>query len=319
MKRRAFLVGAMLAGVALAQRMARIGFLGAASAAGFSSQIAGLRAGLKELGYVEGKTVEIEYRWAEGKLDRLPALAADLVQRRVDVIVTQGTPATRAAKAATSDIAIVTAAVGDAVVTGLVQNLARPGGNLTGSTFFSADLAAKRVELLKNLMPAAKRIGVPFNPDNPIQGPYLAKALARAASALAIEVETVPARTLAELEAGIEALASRRTEGIAFHEEPMHLVNAAKLVGIAAKHGVATAGPLEFVPAGAVIAYGVNFPELYRRAAFFVDKILKGAKAGDIPVEQASRFEFVINLKSARAIGLSVPPRLVPRADRVIE
>jgi putative ABC transport system substrate-binding protein len=302
-----------------AQRVHRIGFLGAASATGFASQIAGLRAGLKELGYVEGKNIEIEFRWAEGRLERLPALAADLVRRGVDVIVTQGTPATRAAKEATTQIPIVTAAVGDAIVTGLVASLAKPGGNVTGSTFFSSELVAKRIEILKSAMPHLRRVGVTFNPDNPIQLGHLANALTAAGTRLKVDIDRVAFRSVAELEEAIESIAERRADATVFHEEPMHLVNAQKLVALAAKHRLATAGPLEFIPASAVFAYGVHFPELYRRAAFFVDKILKGTRPADIPVEQASRFEFVINLKAARAIGLSIPPHLVPRADKVIE
>jgi putative ABC transport system substrate-binding protein len=306
-------------GVSLGQAVPRIGFLGAASASGFANQIAGLRAGLKELGYVEGKNIGLEFRWAEGKLDRLPMLAADLVKRPVEVLVTQGTPATRAAKAATNTIPIVMAAVGDALVTRIVASLARPEGNVTGLTFFSSELVAKRFEIIKSAMPGAKRIGVMVNPDNPIQGAPLAKHVAKVAAALNVEVDTVPARSLAELESGVESFAARRNDAVVFIEEPLQLVNAAKLTSLAAKHRVASIGPLEFVPAGAVLAYGVHFPELYRRAAFFVDKILKGAKPADLPIEQATRFEFVINLKAAKAIGLAIPASLVPRADRVIE
>jgi len=261
----------------------------------------------------------IEFRWAEGKLDRLPALAAELVRRGVDVLVTQGTPATRAAKAATTAIPIVMAAVGDAVVPGLVASLARPGGNVTGSTFFSSELIAKRVEILQIAMPAAKRVGVMFNPDNPIQGAPLARELAGAEKALKLDIDMIPTRSLAEMESAVDSLAARRAEAVVFTEEPMQLVNAAKLTGLAAKRRLATIGPLEFASAGAVIAYGVHFPELYRRAAFFVDRILKGARPADLPVEQATRFELVLNLKSAAALGLSIPARLVQRADRVLE
>jgi putative ABC transport system substrate-binding protein len=300
-------------------RPARIAFLGAGSAAGYRIHTDALRAGLKELGYVEGKTVLLEYRWAEGKLDRLPALAAELVRNRVDVIVTHGTPATRAAKDATRDIPIVVAAVGDALVTGLVGSLARPGGNVTGSTFFSTQLVAKRIELLKTAMPQAARIGVTFNPDNPIQVKPLGEGLDSASASLKVAIERTPVRSLAELETALDAFAAARVEAVVFHEEPMHLVHAARLVERATRHRVATIGPLEFAPVGALMAYGVHLPDLYRRAAFFVDKILKGAKPGDIPVEQASRFHFVINLATARAIGVPIPPHLIPRADRVIE
>jgi putative ABC transport system substrate-binding protein len=278
-----------------------------------------LSAGLNVLGYVEGKNIVLDYRWAEGMADRLPILAAELVRNRVDVIVTHGTPAARAAKGATRDIPIVVAAVGDALVTGLVETLARPGGNITGSTFFSTQLVAKRIELVKTAMPQAARVGVTFNPDNPTQVKPLGEGLDGAAASLKVTIERTPVRSLAELETALDAFAAARVEAIVFHEEPMHLVNATRLVERATRHRMATIGPLEFTGAGALMAYGVHLPELYRRAAFFVDRILKGAKPGDIPVEQASRFHFVINLATARAIGVSIPAHLIPRADRVIE
>ena len=299
--------------------MARIGFLGAASASGFAKQIAGLRAGLKELGYVEGKNIEIEFRWAEGKLDRLPALAAELVKAPVDVIVTQGVPATRAAKGATNKIPIVIAATGDAVSTGLVASLARPGGNVTGLTFFALELSQKRLELLKRAMPQVTRVGVLFNPDNPIQQGPLRKAMSEAAAALNLELEWAAGRSPKEFEAAVSAVAGKRVEAVVFNEEPMQLVNATALGQAALKNRLATIGPLEFAERGAVLAYGVDVPELYRRSAYFVDKILKGAKPGDLPVEQATRFELVVNLRAASQLGLSIPAPLVQRADRVIE
>jgi putative ABC transport system substrate-binding protein len=297
----------------------RIGFLGAASALGFANQIAGLREGLQELGYVEGKNVAIEFRWAEGRLDKLPALAAELVRLRVDVLVTQGVPATRAAKEATTTIPIVMAAVGDAVVMGIVASLARPGGNITGSTFFAPELVAKRLELLKSAMPQAKRVAVLFNPENPIQrGPVL-EALGAAANSLKLELEPLAARSPKELESAMAALPAKHVDAVVFIEEPMQLVNARTLAGLAAKNRIASIGPIEFASAGVVIAYGVKFPELYRRAAYFVDRILKGAKPAELPVEQATRFELVINLKSAGTLGLLIPAPLVQRADKVIE
>lgn len=313
----------LLAGAARAQqattRAPRIGFLGAASGPGFASQIAGLRAGLKELGYIEGKNIAIHFRWAEGRLDRLPRLAADLVRLGVDVLVTQGVPATRAAGNATTTTPIVMAAVGDAVVMGLVSSLARPGGNITGSTFFAPELGAKRLELLKSAMPQAKRVAVLFNPDNPIQrGPVL-EALAAAAASLHLTLAQEAARSPAECESAIATLPAKGVDAVMFIEEPMQLVNAKALTSLAASRRLASIGPIEFASAGVLVAYGVDFPELYRRAAVFVDKILKGSKPADLPVEQAARFELIINLKAARALGISIPGFLVQRADRVVE
>ena len=300
-------------------RMPRIGFLGAASASGFARQIAGLRAGLKELGYIEGKNISIEFRWAEGKLDRLPGLAAELVRAPVDVIVTQGVPATRAAKAATSAVPIVIAATGDAVGTGLVASLARPGGNITGLTFFALELAQKRLELLKRAVPQVKRVAVMFNPDNPIQQEPLRKAMETAAAALNVQLEWAPGRSPKEFEDAVSAVAGKHVDAVIFNEEPMQLVSAAALTEAALKNRLASTGPLEFAERGAVIAYGVDVPDLYRRSAYFVDKILKGVKPGELPIEQATRFLLVVNLRAANQLGLSIPAPLVQRADRVIE
>jgi putative tryptophan/tyrosine transport system substrate-binding protein len=301
------------------RRMSRIGFLGAGSAVGFANQIAGLRAGLRDFGYSEGKNIAIEFRWAEGKLDRLPALAGELVRLPVEVLVTQGIPATRAAKDATTKIPIVMAAVGDAAVMGIVPSLAKPGANITGSTFFAPELVAKRLELLRSALQNIKRIGVPFNPDNPLQRGPVRKALDMGAASLGLELEHAEARSMQEFEKAVSAVAAKRVDAVIFSEEPMQLINATALVDIAMRHRLPSIGPLEFVPAGVLMAYGVNFPELYRRAAAFVDKILKGARPADLPIEQATRFDLVMNLKSARALGLTIPGPLVQRADKVLE
>jgi putative tryptophan/tyrosine transport system substrate-binding protein len=306
--------------VSIAQpRIPRVGFLGAASEPGFASQIAGLRAGLKELGYVEGKSVVLEFRWAEGKLDRLPALADELVRLPVDILITQGIPATRAAQAASSTVPIVMAAVGDAVRMGLVTNLARPGGNITGSTFFALELVAKRLELLKQAMPQLDRVAILYNPDNPIQTDPVQKAASRAAAALKIEIEQFPSRSPTDFDGALSKMAAKNFDAVVFLEEPMQLVNARTLSTLAARHQLASIGPMEFASAGVMIAYGVNFPQLYRRAAVFVDRILKGAKPGELPIEQASRFDLVINRKTANALGITIPLPLLHRADRVIE
>jgi putative ABC transport system substrate-binding protein len=323
MKRRAVLLGALLTLVsrthAQQRRMPRIAFLSAGSAAGFATQIAGLRAGLKELGYVEGKTLALDFRWAEGRLNTLPQEAAELVRLGVDVIVTQGIPATRAAKEATKSVPIVMAAVGDAVAMGIVPSLAKPAGNITGLTFFAPELVAKRLELLKAAMPQLQRVGYLFNPDNPIQRGPVTERVRLAARSLKVELEPAEGRASEEFENAVSAVAAKGAEAVMFSEEPTQLANARRLVDAATKRRLPCVGPLEFVSAGATLAYGVHFPDLYRRAAYFVDKILKGVAPADLPVEQATRFEFAINVRAAKAIGLSIPAHLVPRADRVIE
>jgi putative ABC transport system substrate-binding protein len=300
-------------------RVPRIGFLGAASASGFSSQIAGLRAGLRELGYIEGKTITLESRWAEGKVERLPELAKELVDLKIDVLVTQGVPATRAAKQATTTIPIVMAAVGDAVVMGLVASLARPGRNITGSTFFALELSAKRLELLKDAAPDARRVAVLFNPDNPIQRGPVIDAMESAAGLLKLELQPYEARAPNEFESAFSEMVKARVDAVVLIEEPMQIVNAKVLSDLATRSRLPSIGPLEFAPAGSLMAFGVNFPALYHRAAFFVDKILKGARPADLPIERATKFELIINMKTAKALGLTIPQSILLRADKVIE
>jgi putative ABC transport system substrate-binding protein len=301
-----------------ADKVHRIGFLGSATSAGYARQLEALRQGLRDLGYVEGKNFVIDYRWAEGKYDRLPELAAELVRLKVDLIVTHGTPGSRAAKQATSTIPIVMAVSGDAVATGLVQSIARPGENITGATFFYPELNAKRLELVKEAVPHINRVGVLLNPDNPAS--LLAfKAMEVAARSLKLELHRFPVRGADEFENAFSAMAERQVEAVQIVEEPVPIANAARIANLAMKSRLPAIGFKEFVESGGLMAYAVDFRDMFRRAAIFVDKILKGAKPADLPVEQATKFELVINLKTAKALGITIPPSILARADEVIE
>ena len=276
------------------------------------------RAGLRDLGYQEGRDIVIEYRWADGKYDRLPALFAELVRLKVDVIVTHGTPGVLAAKKATSTIPIVMAVVGDALGSGLVSSLARPGGNVTGLTFFNPELAAKRLELLKETMPGLTDVGILLNLANPINEPILPQ-MSQVAHSLKLELHQFDVRGPTEFEGAFAAMAAKRVGALVVIEDAMLLANAPAVAALALKQRLPSCGWPDFAVAGGLMAYGVNFPDMFRRAATFVDKILKGAKPGDLPVERSTKFEFVINLKTAKALGVTVPYSLLARADEVIE
>ena len=297
----------------------RVGILHAASDSSYASQqVEALRAGLRDLGYVEGKNIVIEYRWAEGKYDRLPELAAELVRLKVDVLVTHGTPGTRAAKQTTTTTPIVSASSGDAVATGLVASLARPGGNITGSTFFVPELMAKRLELLKEAMPRTRRVAALVNRDDPSTVPVF-KAMEITARSLKIELQKFEVRGPNEFDSAFSAMAKSRVDGVVVQEDSMLTTNARSIADLAAKQRISSAGFPAFAEAGGLIGYGVNTVELFRRAAYFVDKILKGAKPGDIPVERPTKFELVINMKTAKALGIKLPTAILLRPDRVIE
>jgi ABC-type uncharacterized transport system substrate-binding protein len=296
----------------------RLGFLGGASPAGYAHLVEALRQGLHDLGYVEGKNLAIEYRWAEGKYDRLPDLAAELVRLKVDLIVTHGAPGSLAAKQATPTIPIVMAIVGDVVATGLVTSIPRPGGNITGSTFFFPELSAKRVELLKEAVPRTTRIAALTNRDNPGARPSL-DAMEPIAKSLKVELQTVGVRGPDDFPDAFSAMVKGRVDGIVVIDDGMLIANARQVADLAAKHRLPTIGFREYADAGGLLAYAVNFPAIWRRAAVFVDKILKGAKPGELPIEQATRFEFVVNLKTAKALGLTIPPSVLARADEIIQ
>ena len=301
-----------------ANKVWRIGFLGSATSQGYTRPIDALRAGLRDLGYVEGKNIVIEYRWAEGKFERLPGLAAELVKMNVDIIVTHATPGTLAAKQATTTIPIVMAAIGDAVAVGAVASLARPGGNITGTTFFNPELAAKRLEIIRDAMPRLRRVAVLFNPGNQAVEATL-KAMGLTAKALKMELQRFPARALEEFDGAFAAMAAKRIEAFTTIEDPITIANAKTLADLAAKRRLPSIGFPEFADAGGLLGFGVSIPDMFRRAPYFVDKIFKGARAGDIPVEQWSRFEIIVNFKTAKALGIKLPDLVLQRADRVIE
>jgi ABC-type uncharacterized transport system substrate-binding protein len=236
----------------------------------------------------------------------------------VDVLLTYGTPGTLAAKRATTDIPIIFLYSGEAVAAGLVASLPRPGGNITGSTYFLPQLLAKRLELLREVMPHITRVAILVNPDNPLFKSTL-PVLEISANSLKIELQQFDAHSPSEFEVAFLAMANRRIDAILFQEDAIFLENLRAIAYLAAKQALPFAGPSEFAEAGALIGYGVDFLEMCRRTAVFVDKILKGAKPGDLPIEQPTKFELVVNLKTAKALGLDVPPSLLARADEVIE
>jgi putative tryptophan/tyrosine transport system substrate-binding protein len=301
-----------------ATKVSRIGFLGAISASKYASQVEALLGGLHDLGYVEGKNITIEFRWAEGNYDRLPELAAELERLRVDILVTHGTPATLAAKVATKAIPIVTAAIGDPVAAGVVSGAAEPGGNITGVAIFSPELAVKRLELLTQAIPNVKQIAVVLNPENTLMGAVLHGVEAAAAS-LAVEVRQIAVRAPNEFENVLSSLGGGRVQAVVLVDDGMLIANAASLGKVIANLRLPSVGFTEFAQGGGLIGYGVNFPEMFRRAAILVDKVLKGARPADLPIEQASRFDLTINLMTAKALGLTIPPTLLARANEVIE
>jgi len=298
--------------------MHHIGVLGAASASTYGSLIETFRQGLRELGYVEGKNIAITYRWANGRYETLPELAAELVRLNVDVIVTHGTPGTLAAKRATRTIPIVMAVAGDAVATGLVHGIVRPGGNVTGSSFFLPELLTKRLELLKEAAPKAMRIGVLLNPGNPAAAPVM-RTMEPAARALNVELQPIEVRSASELEHVFTAMGRgrQRLDALTIVDDAMLIAQARRISDLAATHHLPTVGAREYVEAGGLMAYGVNASDLWREAAVFVDKILRGAKPADLPVEQPTRFELLINRRAAQHLGLIIPPSVLLRADEV--
>ncbi len=299
-----------------AAKIPRVGFLGATS--GSDPRVEAFRQGLRDLGYVEGKNLIIEYRWAEGRYDRLPALAAELVGLPVDLLVCHGTPGTWAAKRATATTPIVMATSGDAVANGLIASLARPGGNITGTTFFSPEVTAKRLELLQEVVPLLRRVGVLVNPSDPGTTAIL-RAMVLTGTSLNVALDQFEVRGPSEFEGAFTAMAQRRIDALVTTNDGTFVANRRRLADFAAQRRLPSAGFKEFAQAGGLMAYGVDFAELYRRAAVFVDKILRGAKPPDLPVEQPTRFDLVINLKTAKTLGLTIPQSLLMRADEVIQ
>jgi ABC-type uncharacterized transport system substrate-binding protein len=297
----------------------RIGFLGVFSYPEFRQRVDALRTGLRKLGYEEGKNIVIDYRWAEGRYDRLPDLAAELVKLNVDVIVTHTTPGSRAAKQATSSIPIVVAAVVDPVDAGLVASLARPGGNLTGLTFFFAELCAKRVELIKEAIPALTEVAVFVDPANPSHNIAQA-AMQRTASSLGVELVPIEVKERDDVAAAITA-ATRRASALVAIEgvSGVSISNARKMAAFALQSRVPMIGFKPHAEAGALMEYGADLGDLFYRSATFVDRILKGSPPADLPIERAVKFDLIVNLKSAKTLGLELPTSLLIRANEVIE
>jgi putative ABC transport system substrate-binding protein len=296
----------------------RIGFLGLPTADSLPKRPEAFRAGLRELRYREGRDFVIEYRWADGDYDQLPVLLDNLIRLKVDVIVTHGTPGVLAAKRATTTIPIVCAVVGDALASGVVSSLARPGGNVTGLTFFNPELAAKRLELLKEVLPDLTDVGILLNSANPINDPILPQ-MSSIARPLKLELHQFDARSPADFEAAFTAMVARRVGALVVIEDAMLISNASTVAALALKQRLPSCGWPDYAIGGGVMGYGVDFPDMFRHAATFVDKIIKGAKPGDLPFERATKFEIMVNLKTAKTLGLTIPYNLLVRANEVIE
>jgi putative ABC transport system substrate-binding protein len=296
-----------------------VGFLDPRSPELVANRLSGFRQGLKEAGYAEGENVVIEYRWAEDDLHRLPALAADLVHRKVAVIVTAGPPSTFAAKAATTTIPMVFIVGNDPVQLGLATSLSRPGGNMTGINVFNSELAAKRLELLRDLLPRAARIAVLVNPADVITETQL-KGVTAAAQAMGLQIQVYNADTSAEINAAFEAIGREQPDAVFVAVSVFLTGRRIQLVQLATFHRLPTIyGLREYAEAGGLMSYGSNITEGYRQAGIYVGRILKGAKLAELPVVQSSKFELVINAQTARMLGLTVPTSLLGRADEVID
>jgi putative ABC transport system substrate-binding protein len=302
------------------QPMATVGFLGPTSPSASPYQPEGLRLGLKDAGYVEGENVAIVYRWAENQLDRLPALVDDLVRRRVKAIAAGGPPAAFAAKAATNSIPVVFAMAQDPVRLGIVASLARPGGNLTGFNFLTTELAAKRLELLRELVPKAVRIAVLVNPANVAITEANLHDVEMASRAMGLQIQILNANTSREIDVAFETLARDRPDALFVSSGPFFTGRRIQLTHWATRHALpAIFGNREYAQVGGLMSYGANLKDAYRQVGAYVGRILNGTKPADLPVVQSTKFELVINLQTARMLGLTVPPALLAIADEVIE
>jgi putative tryptophan/tyrosine transport system substrate-binding protein len=314
---------APLAAEAQPARVHRIGFISSASSSAMAARDEAFRQGLSALGYVVGQNITIEYRWADGKNERLPGFAAELVNLKLDVIVTHGGVATRAVQQASTTTPIVIAAADDPLAAGLVASLARPGANITGLSLMTPDLTPKRLELLlellKEILPGLTRVAVLWNSANPISEPELRKAEA-AARSLGLQLQSLGMRDPHEFATAFSSM-KREHAGVVFMlPDAMFFGRRNEIVDLAASSRLPLVAHLrEFADAGGLMTYGPNVADVHRRAATYVDKILKGAKPGDLPIEQPTKFELVINLKTAKALGLSIPPSLLVRADEIIQ
>ena len=331
MRRRAFIT--LLGGAAVAPALAgswpahaqqpgnvyRIGMLETISASLNAANVAAFRKSLRDLGYLEGRNLVIEYRSADGRAERFPDLAAELVGLKVDLIVTRGTPASLAAKSVTPAIPVVMAAVAEPLDSGLVAGLARPGGNVTGLSSFATMLDAKRVQFLRELIPGIARIAALMNMGNPVS---LAnwKQIESAAQSIGIRPQLLDTRRVEDIEPAFDAARIERADALIVEIDALMQANPRLIAELAAKHRLpAIYSAREFIDVGGLLAYGVSYPDLYRRAAIYADKIFKGAKPADLPIEQPTKFELIINLKTAKTLGLEVPATLLAIADEVIE
>ena len=327
MKRRAFI--ALLGGAAATWPLAAyaqqpampvIGYLNASAADGYADDLRAFRQGFKESGYIEGENVVIDYRWGENQPDRLPAMAADLVRRQVNVIAAASAPASVAAAKATASTPIVFLVPEDPVRLGLVTSLSRPGGNATGINFFAAELATKRLEFLRAVVPAIKRVAVLLNPAEPTIAAANRRDLEAAADAMGLQIRFFNASTITEIDAAFAAFASDRPDALFISSGPFFASRSVQLAHLATRHGIpAIGGPRRYTEVGGLMSYGASLTEAHRHAGIYVGRVLKGARPADLPVVQSSKFELVINTSTARMLGLSMPPALMATADEVIE
>jgi len=297
----------------------RLGYLGTSSASLESELLKAFREGLRDHGYVEGQNIVIEYRWAEGNYQRFPGLVADLVKLKVDLILTAGTPGAFAAKRATQTIPIVMAVSGDAVGTGLVSSLARPGGNLTGLTTMVPDLEGKRLEILREILPKLVTVGVLLNTSNPLTAIQWEQTKT-GAKALGIQLQPIELQRPEDFKDAFARIARQRPDAITMVADRFQLAHRMQILDFVAKARVPAMYPYkDFVIAGGLVSYGPSYEDLFRRSASYVDKILRGAKPSDLPIEQPTKFELLVNLKTARTLGVPIPPSLLQRADHVFE
>jgi len=300
-------------------KIPRIGFLGNSTATMEANLIGPLRDGLRELGYEEGRNVIIEFRWAEGKYDQFPALVAELLAAKVDVIITAGTPATLAIKKATSTVPLVFIAVGDPVGTGVVPNLGRPGGNITGLSSIAPDLEGKRLELLREVVPKLSHVAFFLNPANAFHTASMRQARV-AAQSLGIKLQPMEVNKSEQLDGAFASIVKEKPDALLILADRVFLHNRKRMMEFAIQQRLPSVNAYrELVEAGGLISYGPSYEDMHRRAAVYVDKILKGTKPADLPIEQPTKFTLLINLKTAKTLGLTVPPTLVARADELIE
>ncbi|HEX7214369.1 MAG TPA: ABC transporter substrate-binding protein [Methylomirabilota bacterium] len=313
------LVPARKAAAQTAAKVHRVGFLGNSTQSLEANLVGPFREGLRERGYIEGRDLIVEYRWAEGQYERFPALVQELIVLKVDVIVTAGTPAALAVKRATTRIPVVMLAVGDPVGSGLVASLGHPGGNLTGLVAIAPDLEGKRLELLKEIVPRLSAVAFLTNPENRLHVTS-EKQVREAARALHLKVEFFPVRTEAEFDRAFQAIAAWRPGALVMLADRVFLHNRARIVEFTERSRLpAVYAYSELVEAGGLMSFGPSYPGMHRRAAYYVDRILKGTRPADLPMEQPSKFELIVNLKAARSLGLTIPQPVLLRADQVLE